>query len=205
MSTDEIMPPTGREAPSSSSNTYTPEQLKEFLERNWNVICDQNRYLVEGSETAVRCSYCKEVVELGEDPFQREVTWAAHLELDKKRRPFIDDPHCNLIPGFGTKVFCSPCNKEIELTRPWLRQPWDNHVTTVSHLRNIGENTTLTPYEVRHQRFAEDPAAILLSDLEVQCAVCRGKIQLRGPWGWSSWAAHLKSQTHQARVSWQTS
>ncbi|KAF6745882.1 hypothetical protein DFP72DRAFT_855906 [Ephemerocybe angulata] len=54
MSTDEIMPPPVQEATSSSSATYTAEQLKEFLGRNWSTICDQGRYLVEGSETAVR-------------------------------------------------------------------------------------------------------------------------------------------------------
>ncbi|KAF6740879.1 hypothetical protein DFP72DRAFT_864429 [Ephemerocybe angulata] len=197
MNTDRTMPPTVQEA---SSATYTAEQLKEFLERNWNTIRDQSRYLVEGTETAVRCAYCKEVVELGEDPSQREVNWAAHVELDHKRRFFIDDPHCALIPGFEVKVFCSPCNKEIELTYPWKPWGWQKHIKTLFHRRNVGEVIPNTPSDMRRKQFVEDPAAVVLSNMEIGCLLCGRKIKLNDPWAWQNWELHSKSKDHQAKA-----
>ncbi|KAF6744055.1 hypothetical protein DFP72DRAFT_857906 [Ephemerocybe angulata] len=178
MNRDEIVPAAVQEAPSSSSATYTSEQLKEFLERNWNTIHDQRRYLVENTETAVHCAYCKEVVELGEDPSQREVNWAVHVKLDHKRRPFIDDPHCELIFGTDSRVSCSACETDIALTRSWLHQKWEKHITTVTHLRNVGEITTPTSSDARRQRFADDPAVIVLSDFDIHCLT-----HWRGPVG----------------------
>ncbi|KAF6765640.1 hypothetical protein DFP72DRAFT_839467 [Ephemerocybe angulata] len=201
MNTGEIVPAAVQEAPSSSSATYTSKQLKEFLERNWNTIRDQSRYLVENTETAVRCAYCKEVVELGEDPSQREVNWAVHVKLDHKRRPFIDDPHCELIFGTDTRVSCSACETDIALTRSWLHQKWEKHITTVSHRRNVGEITTPTPSDARRQRFADDPAVIVLSDFDIHCLVCKRDLKLADTLAWASWERHLKSKAHQARAS----
>ncbi|KAF6745886.1 hypothetical protein DFP72DRAFT_1076864 [Ephemerocybe angulata] len=206
--TDEIMPHTVQEAqPSSSSAPYTDEQLKAFLERNWNTIRDQRRYLVEGTETAVRCAYCKDVVELGADPSKREASWAAHLRLHDTRPNFLDDPHCKLTFGgdSGTLVSCSACQTKIgRATSLWVRERWQKHIETLYHRGNVGEAipNTATSSDMCRQRFVEDPAAVILdeSDMEVGCLLCARKIKLNDPWAWQNWELHSKSRDHQVKA-----